>query len=71
MYIIFSPRAVIKIEERVKVAALLNIRADVNVMIAEVADAANLFILEIISLKIKIFTGHLTQLLGIYRKINI
>jgi hypothetical protein len=58
IYAVFSPRAVIKIEEKVKVAALLNIRADVNVMIVKVADAINLFILEIIPMKAEIFTGY-------------
>jgi hypothetical protein len=37
---------------------LLNTGADVNIMIIKVADAANLFILEIISIEIKIFTGY-------------
>jgi hypothetical protein len=53
------------------VAALLNIRADINIMIIEIADAANLPILEIIPLKIKTFTGYNAQLLGIYREINV
>jgi hypothetical protein len=58
MYTIFSPRAVIKIKERVKIIALLDTEADVNIMTIKVADAANLFILEIIPIEIKIFTGH-------------
>jgi hypothetical protein len=58
MYAMFSPRAVIKVERRVKVAILLNIKADINVMTAKIADAANLPILEIISIEIEIFTGH-------------
>jgi hypothetical protein len=53
-----SPRAVIKMERKVKVTILLNIGTDINVMIAEVADAVNLFILEIISLEAEIFTGY-------------
>jgi hypothetical protein len=61
----------VKIEGRVKMTVLLDIRADINIMITEIADVVNLPILEIISLKIEIFTGYLTQLLGIYRKINI
>jgi hypothetical protein len=71
MYAMSSPRAVIKIKERVKVTALLNIGADVNVMTAKIADAVNLLILEIIPLKIETFTGHNAQLLGICREINI
>jgi hypothetical protein len=53
-----SPRAVIKMKEKVKVATLLDIEADINVIIIKVADVANLFVLEIISIKIKIFTGY-------------
>jgi hypothetical protein len=45
-------------EERVKVTALLNIGADINIMIVKIADAANLPILEITPIKIEIFTGH-------------
>jgi hypothetical protein len=58
MYAMSSPRAVIKVKERVKVAILLDIGADVNIMIVKIADAANLFIFEIIPIEIKIFTGH-------------
>jgi hypothetical protein len=58
IYAMFSPRAVIKIEGKVKMAILLNIRADVNVIITKVATAVNLFVLEIIPLEIKIFTGY-------------
>jgi hypothetical protein len=66
-----SPRAVIKIEKKIKVTALLNIGADVNVMIAEIADITNLPILEIIPIKVEIFTGYNAQLIGICREINI
>jgi hypothetical protein len=58
MYAVFSPRAVVEIKERVKIIALLDIRADVNIMIVKVADVTNLFILEIISMEIEIFTGY-------------
>jgi hypothetical protein len=58
MYVIFSPRAVIEIKERVKMIALLDIKADINVMTVEVADIINLPILEIIPLKIETFTGY-------------
>jgi hypothetical protein len=40
-------------------------------MTIKIADAANLPILEIIPIKIKTFTGYNTQLIGIYREINI
>jgi hypothetical protein len=71
IYIMFSPQAVIKIERKIKIVVLLNTRADINVIIAEVADAINLFILEITSLKVEIFTGHNAQLLKIYREIDV
>jgi hypothetical protein len=71
MYAVSSPRTVIEIERKIKVAALLNIGADINIITVKVADAANLSILEITLLKAKIFTGYNTQLLGIYREINI
>jgi hypothetical protein len=71
MYTISSPRAVIKIERKVKITTLLNIRADVNVMTAKIADITNLSILEIIPIKAETFTGHNAQLIGIYREINI
>jgi hypothetical protein len=58
MYAVFSPRAVIKIKRKVKMAILLNIGADINVIIVKIADAANLPILEITLIKIKIFTGY-------------
>jgi hypothetical protein len=58
MYAMSSPRAVIKIKERVKVITLLNIRADINVIIAKVADAANLLILEITPIETETFTGY-------------
>jgi len=58
MYAVFSPRAVVKVERRVKVAALLNIGADINIMTVEVADVTNLFVLEIISMEAEIFTGY-------------
>jgi len=58
IYAIFSPRAVIKIEKKIKMAILLDIGADVNIMIAEIADVINLFILEIIPLEIETFTGY-------------
>jgi hypothetical protein len=54
----FSPRAVIEIKRRVKVAALLDIGADINVITVKVADAVNLLILEIIPLEAEIFTGY-------------
>jgi hypothetical protein len=66
-----SPRAVMKVEKRVKVAALLNIGADINIMIAEIADAANLPILEITPIEAEIFTGHNAQLVRICREINV
>ena len=71
MYAMSSPRAVIKMEERVKIAALLDTETDVNVMTTEVADAANLPILEITPLEIETFTDYPTQLLGICRKVNV
>jgi hypothetical protein len=58
MYAMSLPRAVIKIEKRVKVTVLLNTGADVNVIIIKVADAANLSILEITPMEVKTFTGH-------------
>jgi hypothetical protein len=58
MYAMSLPRAVIKVEGRIKVIALLNTKADINVIIVEVADAVNLSILEIISIEVKIFTGY-------------
>jgi predicted aspartyl protease len=66
-----SPRAVIEIEGRVKVAVLLDTGADVNIIIIKVADAINLSILEITSIKVKTFTGYNTQLIGICREINV
>jgi hypothetical protein len=66
-----SSRAVIKIEEKVKMAILLNIKTDVNVMTVKIADAANLSILEIIPMKTETFTGHNTQLIRICREVNI
>jgi hypothetical protein len=71
MYAISSPRAVIKIERRIKVVALLNIGADVNIMIAKIADAVNLFILEIIPIEVETFTGYNAQLVGICREVNV
>jgi hypothetical protein len=58
IYAISSPRAVIKVERKVKMAALLNTKADINVMTVKVADVINLSILEIIPMEAKIFTGH-------------
>jgi hypothetical protein len=58
IYAMFSPRAVIEMKKKVKMAVLLDIKADVNIMTVKVADVINLFILEIISIKVKIFTGH-------------
>jgi hypothetical protein len=58
IYTMSSPRAVIKIKERIKVAALLDTGADINIIIIKVADAANLFILEIIPIETETFTGH-------------
>jgi predicted aspartyl protease len=71
MYPMSSPRAVVEVEGRVKVAALLDTGADVNVMTAEVADAANLPVLEITPLEAETFTGHSAQLLGICRKVDV
>jgi hypothetical protein len=71
MYAVFSPRAVVKMERKVKVAVLLNTRADVNVITVKIADAANLPVLEIISMEVEIFTGYNVQLVGICREINI
>jgi hypothetical protein len=71
MYTISSPRAVIKMEKRVKITALLNIGADVNVMTAKIADAINLPILEITPMEIEIFTDYNAQLIRIYREIDI
>jgi hypothetical protein len=58
MYIVFSPRAVIKIEGKIKMVTLLDTGANINVIIIEVADIANLFVFEIIPLKVEIFTGY-------------
>jgi hypothetical protein len=58
MYAVSSPRAVIKIKRKIKVAALLDTEADVNIIIIKVADVANLPILEIISIEAETFTGH-------------
>jgi hypothetical protein len=58
MYAMSSPRAVIKIKEKVKVVTLLNTRANVNVMTAKIADAINLPILEIIPIEAETFTGY-------------
>jgi hypothetical protein len=66
-----SPRAVIKMEGKIKIAALLDIEADINVIIAKIADAANLPVLEIIPIETEIFTGYNAQLVEIYREINI
>jgi predicted aspartyl protease len=71
MYAVSSPRAVVEVEGRVKVAALLDTGADVNVMTAEVADAANLPVLEITPLEAETFTGHNAQLLGICREVDV
>ena len=71
MYAVSSPRAVVEVEGRVKVAALLDTGADINVMTAEVADAANLPVLEITPLEAETFTGHPAQLLGICRKVDV
>jgi hypothetical protein len=60
MYAIFSPRAVVKIKGRIKVTTLLDIKTDINIMTAEIANAINLLILEIIPIKAKIFTGYNT-----------
>jgi hypothetical protein len=66
-----SPRAVIKIEKKIKMTALLDTETDVNVITIKVADAANLPILEIISIEAETFTGYNTQLVRIYREIDI
>jgi hypothetical protein len=58
MYAMSSPRAVIKVKRRTKVAVLLDTGADINVMTVEIVDVTNLFILEITSLKAEIFTGY-------------
>jgi hypothetical protein len=55
-----SPRAVIEIKKKVKVIALLDIGADINVITVKIADAADLLILEIIPIKVKIFTDYNT-----------
>jgi hypothetical protein len=60
IYVIFSPRAVIEIKKRIKVAALLDIRTDINIMTIEIADVINLPIFEIISLEAETFTGYNT-----------
>jgi hypothetical protein len=66
-----SPRAVIKVKRRIKVATLLDTEVDINVIITKIADAVNLPILEITPLEAETFTGYNTQLLRIYRKVNI
>jgi hypothetical protein len=71
IYAVSSPRAVIKIKEKVKVTALLNTEANVNIIIVKVADAANLPILEIIPIEVKTFTGYNAQLIRICREVNI
>jgi hypothetical protein len=71
MYAVFSPRAVIKVKRKIKVTALLNTGADVNVMTVKVADAINLPIFEITPMKAETFTGYNTQLVRICREINI
>jgi hypothetical protein len=58
MYIISSPRAVIKMKGKVKVIILLNIETDINVITTKIADAINLSVLEITSLEAKTFTGY-------------
>jgi hypothetical protein len=71
MYAMSSPRAVIEMKERVKITALLNTGADINVITAKVADATNLPILEITPIEAETFTGHNAQLIRICREINI
>jgi hypothetical protein len=71
MYAISSPRAVIEIKGKIKMTALLDTEADINVMIVEVADAINLPILEITLMEIEIFTGYNTQLVRICLEVNI
>jgi hypothetical protein len=66
-----SPRAVIKIERKVKVTALLDIRADINIITAKIADVTNLPILEITPMEAKTFTSYNIQLVGICREVNI
>jgi hypothetical protein len=58
IYAVSSPRAVIKIKRKVKVTTLLNTGTDVNIIIVKIADAANLFILEITPIETETFTGH-------------
>jgi hypothetical protein len=58
-------------KKRVKVTALLNTGADVNIMTAEIADVINLFILEITPIEIETFTGYNAQLVRICREVNI
>jgi hypothetical protein len=58
IYAMSSPRAVIKVKKKVKVTALLNTKADVNVITAKVADVTNLLILEITPIKAETFTGY-------------
>jgi hypothetical protein len=47
-----------KVKKKVKMTALLNTGADINIMTAEIADAINLPILEITLIKVKTFTGY-------------
>jgi hypothetical protein len=58
IYVISSPQAVIEIKERVKIAILLDIEADINIITVKIADATNLPILEIISLEAETFTSY-------------
>jgi hypothetical protein len=58
IYAVSSPRAVMKVKGKVKMAILLDTEADINVMTAEIADVINLFILEIILMEAETFTGH-------------
>jgi predicted aspartyl protease len=71
MYAVSSPRAVVEVEKKVKVAALLDTGADVNVMTAKVADAANLPVLEITPIEAETFTGHNAQLVRICREVDV
>jgi hypothetical protein len=71
MYAVSSPRAIIKIKRRVKMTALLDIKANINVITIKIADVTNLPILEITPMETETFTDYNTQLVGICREVNI
>jgi hypothetical protein len=60
-----------KVEGKMKITILLDIRADINIITAKVADAVNLSIFEIIPIETEIFTGYNAQLIKIYREVNV